>query len=564
MGSDDGLRFWINGRLVVDADVPRSLDPSAHQVKLDLRPGVNHVLAKVSQGAGEFEFQINTRPALDPAIDSALQYFLNSDFPRTIEDRYYRVLTMPASPDIVLEVGGLGVLPVMADAKPDGKPESKIGRPMVSTRRGDVWIIEHAYDSPPLNVRYKKFATGLHEPLGLSAKIENGKTVAYCVQRSELTKLIDNDGDDVADEYSTVSNFWGVSGNYHEFAFGPKFDRDGNAWVTLNVGFCGALGKAIVPYRGWSLKIAPDGTVTPWSDGLRSPNGIGQWTDGTMFYLDNQGDYVGTNRMSPMLKGNFAGHPASLRWREGWSEGQTPPDVQPATIWFPYRKMGQSVSDFLLYPPTKDGNGPFGPFAGQVFVGDQTMCMVNRVSIEKIDGVYQGACYPFREGLQCGVNRLAWGTDGSMFVGQTDRGWGSTGRARYGVERLVWNGEVPFELREMRIKPDGFELEFTKDVDKAAASDPASYAMSSYTYEYHQTYGSDEMDTKKVEIKAVEVVGPRVVRIKTGPIRSGGMGYVHELTITGLESAPDGAGKREPLLHDKAYYTVHRVPRTEK
>ncbi len=557
MGSDDGLRLWVNGRLVVDADVARGLDPFSHRVKLDLQPGVNHVLAKVSQGAGAFEFQINAKPDLEPAMDAALQYYLNSDFPRSAEDKYYRAITLPASADAVLEVGGLAVLP----AGIDGKPESKFGRPMVSTRRGDVWIIENAYENPPFGVKYKKFATGLHEPLGLAAKIENGKTVAYCVQRSELTRMVDNDGDDVADEYSTVSNFWSVSGNYHEFAFGPKFDRDGNAWVTLNVGFCGALGKAIVPYRGWSLKVAPDGTVTPWSDGLRSPNGIGQWTDGTMFYLDNQGDYVGANRLSPMLKGNFAGHPASLRWREGWSEGQTPPEVQPATVWFPYRKMGQSVADFLLYPATEDGNGPFGPFAGQVFCGDQTMCMVNRVSIEKIDGVYQGACYPFREGLQCGVNRLAWGTDGSMFVGQTDRGWGSTGRARYGVERLVWNGEVPFELREMRIKPDGFELEFTKDVDKAAASDPASYAMSSYTYEYHQTYGSDEIDTKKVEIKAVEFVSPRVVRIKTSQIRSGGMGYVHELTMPGVKSAATAAENGEELVHRVAYYTVQRVPK---
>ncbi len=565
MGSDDGLRFWINGRLVVDADVPRSLDPLAHQVKLDLRPGVNHVLAKVSQGGGEFEFQINTRPALDPAMDSALQYFLNSDFPRTIEDRYYRVLTLPASPDVVLEVGGLGVLPVIADGKPvgksDGKPESKLGRPMVSTRRGDVWVIENAYDSPPLNVRYKKFATGLHEPLGLAAKNENGKTVAYCVQRSELTRMVDNDGDDVADEYSTVSNFWGVSGNYHEFAFGPKFDRDGNAWVTLNVGFCGAAREGDRAVPRVVIEDRRTGRSRRGRTGCGSPNGIGQWTDGTMFYLDNQGDYVGTNRMSPLLKGNFAGHPASLRCAARWSEGQTPPVVQPATIWFPYRKMGQSVADFLLYPPTKDGNGPFGPFAGQVFCGDQTMCMVNRVTIEKIDGVYQGACYPFREGLQCGVNRLAWGTDGSMFVGQTDRGWGSTGRARYGVERLVWNGEVPFELREMRIKPDGFELEFTKDVDKTAASDPASYAMSSYTYEYHQTYGSDEMDTKKVEIRGVEVVGPRVVRIKTGQVRSGGMGYVHELTMPGLKSAATAAEKSEELVHRVAYYTVQRVPK---
>ena len=43
----------------------------------------------------------------------------------------------------------------------------------------------------------------------------------YCVQRGELTRLIDTDGDDRADRYETVCDSWGVSGNYHEFAFGP-------------------------------------------------------------------------------------------------------------------------------------------------------------------------------------------------------------------------------------------------------------------------------------------------------------------------------------------------------
>jgi hypothetical protein len=455
-------------------------------------------------------------------------------------------------------VGGLAVLPANERGAKDGK-----GRPVVSTRRGDVWIVEGAYDDPPFNAKFIRFATGLHEPLGAAAKVEDGKTAVYCVQRGELTKMVDTDGDDVADEYTTVYAGWGVSGNYHEFAFGPKFDREGNAWVTLNVGFCGALGKSIVPWRGWSLKITPSGEMIPWSDGLRSPNGIGQWTDGTMFYLDNQGDYVGTNRLSPMPKGGYAGHPAGLRWREGWSEGQTPPEITPAAIWFPYKKMGQSTADFLLYEPSKDGGGAFGPFAGQVFVGDQTNCLVERCTIEKIEGVYQGACYPFRESLQCGVNRLAWASDGSMFVGQTDRGWGSIGRARYGLERLVWTGAVPFELREMRITPTGFELEFTHDVDASSAADAASYAMKSYTYEYHQTYGSAEMDTKPVEITKAEVTGPKTVRLTLGEWRSGGMGYVHELSMPGvkLDMKPDVKRGGEGLLHSLAYYTVQRVPK---
>lgn len=553
MGSDDGLRLWLNGRLIVDKDVPRSLDPEEDRVRMDLKQGVNHVLIKVSQIGGGFEYQVMTRGAMDPLVDAQLQYFLNTDFPRTPEDLYYRVLTIPTA-DVVLEVGGLGVMP----ARSDGTP----GMPVVSTRRGDVFLVEGAYEDPPFGAKFRKYASGLHEPLGVDVKkhasdADASRPSVYCVQRGELTRLGDTDADGVADVYEAVSDGWGVSGNYHEFAFGPKFDSEGNAWVTLNVGFCASLGKSIVPYRGWALKVAPDGKVTPFCDGLRSPNGIGQWTDGTMFYLDNQGDFVGTNRLAPLLPGGFSGHPAGLRWREGWSDSSERPAITPAAIWFPYKKMGQSAADFLLY--SKYVAGKFGPFEGQVFVGDQMNCSVMRVTLEKIDGVYQGACYPFREGLQCGVNRLAWGTDGSMFVGQTDRGWGSIGRARYGLERLVWTGKVPFEVKEMRIVPGGFELEFTKPVDAASAANIESYSMESYTYEYHPQYGSDEMETEQVKVTKAEVVNPTTVRLSVDKLRSGGMGYVHELHMPGVKSVAGDSAPSERLLHDVAYYTVQRT-----
>jgi hypothetical protein len=336
--------------------------------------------------------------------------------------------------------------------------------------------------------------------------------------------------------------------------------------VTLNVGFCGGLGKAIAPYRGWAVKIAPDGRMTPHSDGLRSPNGIG-FFGGSAFYMDNQGDYVGTNRMTELVAGSFAGHPASLRWRTDWKPGDPNPAIQPATLWLPYKKMGQSGADFLVQETGDDGAsqieqvrgavaaGKFGPFAGQVFIGDQTLSSVSRTCLEKVEGHWQGASFPFRSGLDCGVNRLCWGGDGSMFVGQTDRGWSSVGRMRFGLQRIVWTGEVPFEVHTMRITADGFELKFTEDLDKASAGDPASYSMISYTYEYHPEYGSREMESAAQKIAAAKVVDARTVRLTIDKLRAGGMGWVHELSLPGVKNA-----RGEGLLHPVGYYTVQKLP----
>jgi hypothetical protein len=553
MGSDDGLRFWLNGRLLLDADGPNSLDPERHQLRLDLKKGVNHVFVKVTQGQVGWEYQLNAGAVLDPSTRQLLDYHLDVDFPPTAEAEYYRSFPILLPPSVVLEAGGVDVMPD--------------GRPIVSTRRGDVYIIGNAYAEPPLECTFVRYAEGLHEPLGLRVRKEQfeGREVVavYCVQRGELTRMIDLDGDDRADLFQTVTDGWGVSGNYHEFAFGPKFGPDGKAWITLNVGFCDALGKSIVPWRGWSLTTDvndPSGKLEPISSGLRSPNGIGFWSDGQAFYLDNQGDYVGTNRLAPMYKGGWNGHPAGLRWREDYTkEMDNPknyPKLTPAAVWFPYRKMGQSSADFVMSTPADGATpGTFGPFDGQGWVGDQTLCMVMRVTLEKINGVYQGACYPFRSGLQCGVNRLAWGKDGSLFVGQTDRGWGSIGRARYGLERIKFTGKVPFEMKEIKVRKDGFEVEFTADVDPKTAGDATSYSCVSYTYEYHAKYGSDEMETKKPGVTKAEVIGPRTVRLTIDGMRAGGTGYVHEITGLGVRDKSGAA-----MLHTTAYYTVQVLP----
>ena len=387
----------------------------------------------------------------------------------------------------------------------------------------------------------------MHEPLG--AAWRDG--ALYVVQRGELTRLVDTDGDDQADLFETVSSQWGISGNYHEFAFGPRYDGQGRTWVTLNLGFCGSLGKSIAPWRGWAMIVNDDGSLIPVCGGLRSPCGLGANAAGDMFYTDNQGDWVGTNKLSHLEFGDWHGHPGSNGW---YAEAEFDPpdgekDFKPPAVGFPYGRMGQSASDILL--DTTDGK--FGPFTNQLFIGDQTNATLMRVFLERIDGVYQGACFPFRSGLDCGVTRMCFGADGSMFVGMTNRGWGSLGRRPWGVQRVVYTGVMPFEIKEMRAQHDGFVLTFTKPVDPVTAGNPANYAMESFTYQRHEEYGSPEIDRQSLSISTAEVATDGVsVRLRIDGLRTG---YVHELALSDVQSA-DG----DALLHRKAYYTLNVIP----
>ena len=195
----------------------------------------------------------------------------------------------------------------------------------------------------------------------------------------------------MADEFVTVCDKWGVSGDYHEFAFGPARDKDGNFYVTLNVGFGGGH-QAKAPWRGWCVKITPEGRAGSRSPtGLRSPNGVNFSPDGDLFYCDNQGEWVATNKMHHIRRASTTATRPGLRWvKQSPFAGKLPekyrqrhalrrPDGHerrrracrrstPPCIWFPYGRMGKSASE----PIWDTTGGKFGPFAGQCFVGDQT------------------------------------------------------------------------------------------------------------------------------------------------------------------------------------------------
>lgn len=498
-----------------------------------------------------------------------------SDIPS--ESDYYQMVTLPIPEGIVLEVGGLTTLP-------DGNIAA-------ATRRGDVWIIENAYMARQSVPFFRHFAGGLHEPLGLAYR----DGALYAAQRGELTRMIDTNGDQKADRYESVYS-WPLSGHYHEYSYGPVFADDGSMFCTGNVAFGNVewwRGESRVPWRGWAMRISPDGTMEPWATGMRSPCGIGI-IDGEFFYADNQGDWQGSGGLIHVEKGDFTGHPAGLRWThlaespveistediytlvdpKMAKPGETPikPEndttetialfevaekvegIKTPAVWLPHSVLGISTAQFIR----DETDGAFGPFEGQLFVGDQGQSKLVRVFLEKVNGVYQGAAFAFREGFQSGALRMTWGKDGSLFVGQTNRGWGSSGPDPYGLQRLVWTGKTPFEMKSVRAMPDGFEIEFTQPVDKQSASDPGAYQINSFIYKYHPVYGSPIVHDEVCQVSGVVVSKDGMkARLVVDNLRQK---FVHEINATGVRSYYD----EQRLLHPTAYYTLNEIPEGEK
>lgn len=461
------------------------------------------------------------------------------------EEQYYRIKKVAIPVNIALEVGGLAF---------DDKQ-----RLAACTRRGEIWIIENPASSTP---SFKRFAHGLHEPLGLAYK----DGAYYCAQRGELTRIEDETGDGVADSYETIYS-WPLAANYHEYSYGPLILPNGDMIVSLNLGWTNR-GESLSKWRGWMIKISPDGTMTPVATGMRSPAGFGVNADGDLFYAENQGDWVGSGRITHIEPGVFAGHPEGLKWsaEKGSSVKLKIEDItdtlgytlyeyskklegiRPPSVWFPHTIMGISTSDILLID-----NDAFGPFEGQLLVGDQGHSKIMRVFQEKVKGVYQGACFPFREGFSSGVLRLKWGPDHSLYVGMTNRGWSSTGKEPYGIERLVASGKIPFEMKTVRAKHDGFEIEFTHPVDQVTAANPDSYAISDFTYKYHHIYGSPVVGHQQRNITGITVSDDhRTVRLTIAGLREG---YIYEIKAKAVQSK---IGQK--LLHNVCYYTLNNIP----
>jgi hypothetical protein len=127
------------------------------------------------------------------------------------------------------------------------------------------------------------------------------------------------------------------------------------------------------------------------------------------------------------------------------------------------------------------------------------------------------------------------------------------GDASYGLQRLVWTGVTPFEIRELRAKHDGFELHFTQAVDRTSAQDVNSYSLASHTYLYHATYGSDEIDHQQLAVRQAIVSDDGLqVRLVVDGLREL---YVHELIAGGVRNRSG-----HPLVHADAYYTLNHIP----
>lgn len=461
---------------------------------------------------------------------------------------YYIVENIPLPDGLIAETGAIGFMPD--------------GRFIACFHRGEIMTYNLK------TKKWKLFAEGMHDPLGIL--VINNREILI-MQRPELTRIRDTDGDGEADSYETVTDDFGLSGNYHEFAFGPVADKQGNLYIALNLASNGAgirneiRGKydslsrpgrmySCVPYRGWIMKLTKDGKLHPYAVGFRSPNTLGFDAQGRLLVSDNQGDWLGTSKLFHVEEGKFYGHPAGLIWQEGFPRvvpiklpvAQLDSMRTKESIQFPHGYFANSPTQ----PIWDNTKGKFGPFAGQTIVGDMDHKYMMRIMPEEVGGALQGACIPMNFGskMRIGNNRLVFAPDGSLWVGQNDHGWAGS----RGIQKISWKGKIHLDVMAMNLTRTGFDLTFTLPLNEEIAKDPANYAFKRYYYEYHQAYGSKQFDVQEIPVKSIKLSPDRKkVSIELADMKAG---YVYELRAGNLKTDDE-----KSLFNNLICYTLNKL-----
>jgi hypothetical protein len=277
---------------------------------------------------------------------------------------------------------------------------------------------------------------------------------------------------------------------------------------------------------------------------------------GEIFYTDNEGDWNCTSSLHQVVKGRFYGHPSSLIDDPAYAgknlnriteQEYDKLRTRPA-IYLPYGELANSPGE----PTFDETGGKFGPFADQIFIGDQTRSNAMRAWLEKVGGEYQGVIFNFVDSLQCGVIRNRFAPDGSLWIGQTGRGWRSAGAKTFGLQKVVWDGKtIPMEMLTVSLTKQGFQIRFTKPVDKTAAAQVENYKIRHWGYLYQAEYGSPKVGLTEVKPSAVRVSEDgSMVDLELPLVKE----RVYQITLGDIAGA-DGM----PMTNSTGYYTLNKL-----
>jgi putative heme-binding domain-containing protein len=367
------------------------------------------------------------------------------------------------------------------------------GSALLCTMHGDVWRVS-GLDAELKNVRWRRFASGLHQPLGLV--VHNGNI--YVLGRDQITRLKDLNNDGEADFHECVSNAMMTSPAGHDFTCGLVRDKAGQFYT--------ASGKQGL------IRISADGKkVDVLATGFRNPDGLSLCNDGAITLPCSEGEWTPSSMIC-------------LVNMEAVCSPQTPPphfgylgpqNGQPPSLPLVYlpRGLDNSSGGQVTVPDNR-----WGPLQGQLVhlsFGQGTHFLVLR---DEVAGQPQGAVVPLAGEFRSGAQRGKFSPkDGQLYVSGM-AGWGSYTPDDGCFHRVRYTGE-PVQLpRSFHIHENGILVSFTQPIDPKQAAQLQNQFADAWNYRYGPGYGSPEMAPSHPNVvghEALDVTGLHIIDEKT-------------------------------------------------
>jgi mono/diheme cytochrome c family protein len=455
---------------------------------------------------------------------------------------------LPTAPPLLSTRDSVTVLPGFAGERlplprgvmPTAMAFTMNGELVCTSLKGHVYRIEDS-DQDGLPDRPVLLAEGLAAPFG----IFDGGDGLLVAHKPEVVRLSAPDDQRYHRRMEVVAQGWGYTDDYHDWTSGIVQDAQGRFYIGLGSDYTHKnRPRTESRWRGQILRFDRHGDIEPLATGLRYPTGLTMLPGDRLVVSDQQGVQNCFNELNVITPGKRYGVPAQLDPRD-----DAPTEPAAAQIPHPWTR---SVNGLATWP----ANGH--PFAGQVIGAEYNGRFLIRASFEEIDGVMQGAVYPLHlpgetHGPQelLGPMSVAFAPNGDLYVGSIhDSGW--LGGLNTGdIVRFTPRGEPPNGLREVRLTPRGFALDFLRPLDPNVAKETERYQISGYTRVWEGNYATPDSGRHRVTVERVDVRHDgRTIDLTLKGLKPG---HVYDITVTDLAATP--------LWPTTAHYTLHRLPK---
>ncbi|WP_207395665.1 DUF6797 domain-containing protein [Bremerella alba] len=362
------------------------------------------------------------------------------------------------------------------------------GTAVLATMTGDVWLAS-GLDADLDEIHWKRFATGLHQPLGVAVRDNE----IYVLGRDQITRLVDHNDDQEADFYECFSNLFATSPGGHDYTCGLEIDAQGRFYT--------ASGKDGL------LRISADGQqVEVLATGFRNPDGLAITLDGKVTVPCSEGAWT----------------PASMVCLVDPSQKEV--------AHFGYRgpKNGQVPSLPLIYMPRGLDNSSggqainsdprFGPLKDHLIHTSFGMGTHFLVLRDEVDGQDQGAVMPLAGEFRSGAHRAATNpADGQLYISGM-AGWGSYTPDDGCLHRVRYTSKPMQMPVRFHVHENGVLIEYQEPIDHKIVQSSKHHFAQAWNYRYGPGYGSPELAPSHPNVvghEAVEIACVHPINEKT-------------------------------------------------